>query len=70
MLYKLAELYGVSYEDLMEKAGYPVPGDSRSSDQRTKGALSQFGRLSRHEEETLLDYLAFIRSRDKGGEKS
>lgn len=70
MLYKLAELYGVPYEDLMERAGYPIPGASRSSDQAIGGTLSQFGRLSKHEEETLLDYLAFIRSHNKGGQKS
>jgi HTH-type transcriptional regulator, competence development regulator len=65
-LHKLAEFYAVPYDRLMEKAGYikrvekkATPGSGRSG----KLAASSLGSLSREEEEQLLQYLAFIRSR-------
>jgi len=64
MLYKLAELYGAPYEILMEKAGYPIPAVSPDSQTKTQ-VSSRFGRLSKGEEEALLDYLAFIRSQKR-----
>ncbi|HSR69237.1 MAG TPA: helix-turn-helix transcriptional regulator [Acidobacteriota bacterium] len=70
ILHKLAKVYGASYQALMEKAGYLMP--SRSADDkreggsgRRKGRLPTFAveELSEEEEEELLRYLAFIRSR-------
>lgn len=54
-LYKLAQIYGVSYETLMEKVGYPVP--------ESENNVKQFGDISRDEEMELLEYLKFMRNR-------
>jgi transcriptional regulator with XRE-family HTH domain len=63
-LFKLAELYGVSYENLMEKVGYPAP-KAASEVQKKESAvvLNRLGRLTEEEETELADYLAFIRNR-------
>jgi Predicted transcriptional regulators len=66
-LYKLAEFYGVKYEVLMEKVGYPVPQANSStltnSSQNT--VLNRLGEVSKEEEMELLEYLKFIRNRRK-----
>jgi transcriptional regulator with XRE-family HTH domain len=75
-LYKLSKWYKVPYEDLMRRAGYPVPETSEidSSEQQiasvgsgrrfhSSPTLASFDDLTREEEETLLEYLAFLRSR-------
>ena len=68
ILYALAELYGVSYEDLMERAGFVTPTRSRSSHQR-HGRIATFAdqNLTEEEEAELVQYLHFIRSRRKPG---
>ena len=64
-LHKLAETYGVSYELLMELAGFPVPGNSASSP-AVDSMAARIGPVSQEEEEALVEYLQFIRSRKKG----
>lgn len=66
-LYKLAELYGVKYEVLMEKVGYPVPQTNTSvrSRKSEETVLHRVGVISKEEEMELLEYLKFIRSRRK-----
>ena len=62
VLHRLAEVYGVPYEALMEKAGYLPPsedGDGR----RKRLAAFAIDDLTADEEEELLKYLAFLRSR-------
>ena len=59
ILYKLANLYEISYEHLMELTGYPVPGGG-SSESRL---AARIGPVTSEEEEHLLDYLAFLRAR-------
>ena len=62
MLHSLAEVYAVPYEALMEKAGYLV----RSKDgrgRRKRLAAFAIEDLTAEEEEELLKYLAFLRSR-------
>ena len=68
ILYALAELYGVSYEDLMERAGFVTPTKSRSSHQR-HGRIATFAdkNLTEEEEAELVQYLDFMRSRRKPG---
>ena len=67
ILHKLAGFYGITYEVLMEKAGYikREPVAERSG----RVAASSLGTISRDEETALLEYLSFIRSqkRKKGG---
>lgn len=64
-LYKLAELYGVPYEQLMEKAGYIVRRDPDVTPAKTLSgaALAAMSDLSPEEEHALMEYLAFLRSR-------
>jgi len=66
VLHKLADAFGVPYETLMEKAGYPVPGAAKRS-RASDGLFQRFGRLSQEEEDALLEYLTFIRSRNQKG---
>ena len=68
-LHKLAGCYLVPYETLMEKAGYITKEDAApqkvSNQRRGQAAPSSLGTLSRAEEEELLSYLAYIRSKQK-----
>ena len=64
-LYKLADLYQVTYEDLMERAGYPVPKTSQEPQSENLVIHNRLGKLSSDEEEELIDYLNFIRTRKK-----
>lgn len=62
VLHSLADVYAVPYEALMEKAGYLLPsgeGDAR----RARLAAFAIDDLTAEEEEELLKYLAFLRSR-------
>ncbi len=61
MLHKLAELYGVPYEALMERAGYPAP----QSGHAVSKVFHRLGHISEEEEEALLVYLSFLRSRTR-----
>jgi HTH-type transcriptional regulator, competence development regulator len=70
-LYKLAEAYGVSYEQLMEKAGF-IMRSEKNQQSVTKSlvgaALSTIEDLTPEEESALAEYLTFLRSRrGKGG---
>ena len=65
-LYKLADLYRVPYELLMELAGYPVPkAQSAESRLSVDAFAARIGTVTREEEEALVDYLQFIRSRKR-----
>lgn len=65
-LHKLARLYGVSYELLMEKVGYPVPKPDETVSPSGKTVLAaRVGTISREEEQELLEYLKFIRTRKR-----
>ena len=66
-LYKLAELYGVKYEILMEKVGYPVPNVNTTINSRKieSEIMHRIGHVTKEEEVELLEYLKFIRSRRK-----
>lgn len=63
-LHKLATFYGVSYEILMEKVGYPMP---QKEERLTKSGAASYriGEITEDEEVELLNYLKFIRSRKK-----
>lgn len=66
-LNKLSGIYGVSYELLMEKVGYPVP-KTQENDFSKMEAVSigyRVGELTDDEEMELLNYLKFMRSRNK-----
>ena len=63
-LYKLAELYRVPYELLMELAGYPVPNaEPAERGSSIDNFAARIGTVTLEEEEALVEYLQFIRSR-------
>ena len=62
VLHSLAEVYAVPYETLMERAGYLLPSESRGEHRRRLAAFA-IDDLTAEEEEELLKYLAFLRSR-------
>jgi HTH-type transcriptional regulator, competence development regulator len=68
MLHKLATLYGVPYESLMERAGYPASTPTAPA-QDAGRVFHRFGEITKEEEEQLLDYLGFLRSRSRRGRK-
>jgi transcriptional regulator with XRE-family HTH domain len=62
VLYSLAEVYGVPYDALMERAGYLLPSENGSG-RRTRLKAFAIDDLTAEEEQELLRYLAFLRSR-------
>lgn len=64
VLHSLAAVYSVPYESLMEKAGYLLPSESREGKRRSRLTAFAIDDLTAEEEEELLKYLAFIRSRN------
>ena len=64
ILHSLASVYGIPYEVLMEKAGYITAVTDRLSSEK-HGRIATFAgeNLSPEEEDELLNYLAFLRSR-------
>lgn len=65
VLRSLAEVYGVSYETLMEKAGYLLPETDKQNGRRRRLAVFAIDDLTAEEEEELLKYLAFLRFRNR-----
>lgn len=61
VLHSLADVYAVPYEALMEKAGYLLPANGGAG--RKRLAVFAIDDLTAEEEEELLKYLAFLRSR-------
>ena len=72
VLHSLAEVYGTSYPNLMERAGYISPSTTIQRNTAKKhGRILKHGRVSTYsienltaeEEAELLKYLAFIRTK-------
>ena len=63
VLHSLAAVYAVPYEALMEKAGYLLPSEGSQGSRRRRLAAFAIDDLTAEEEEELLKYLAFLRSR-------
>jgi transcriptional regulator with XRE-family HTH domain len=61
ILHKLSVVYEVPYTDLLELAGYPA-SDKLSEDQDNSFA-ARLGPVSEEEQDALLEYLSFLRSR-------
>ncbi|QLG13482.1 helix-turn-helix transcriptional regulator (plasmid) [Deinococcus sp. D7000] len=62
-LYKLAELYQVSYDHLMQTAGYIVEKQTDQHRSLAGAAMSTLQGLTPEEEEALAEYLTFLRFR-------
>jgi HTH-type transcriptional regulator, competence development regulator len=65
VLHSLAAVYAVPYEALMEKAGYLLPSQGKAGGRRQRLAAFAIDDLTAEEEEELLKYLAFLRSRKR-----
>jgi transcriptional regulator with XRE-family HTH domain len=63
VLHSLATIYAVPYEGLMERAGYPFLSEGSGIARRARLAVFSIDDLTAGEEEELLKYLAFRRSR-------
>ena len=64
VLYALSTALGVSYESLMERAGYIVPkADQQAGSKHGTAATFAVDNLTADEEGALLEYLEFLRSR-------
>ena len=63
VLHSLAEVYVVPYETRLEKAGYLLPSEGKNPGRRRRLAAFAIDDLTAEEEEELLKYLAFLRSR-------
>jgi HTH-type transcriptional regulator, competence development regulator len=72
ILHALAELYAVSYENLMERAGFVAPTRSRATALQRHGRVATFAdhNLTDEEEAELVKFLGYLRSRKKPGGQS
>jgi HTH-type transcriptional regulator, competence development regulator len=70
ILHALAELYAISFENLMDMAGY-ISGTKRTDTER-HGRIATFAEhnLSAEEETEMLQCLQLMRARKKPGDKS
>ena len=66
LLGKLADLYHVDYLMLLDLAGYPVPRVQTAPSSRFS---VQLGSTSDEEQEALVEYLDFLRSKRKRGDR-
>lgn len=71
ILHALAELYGIDTLKLMEMAGYITSSVTRGADER-HGRVATFSEhnLTPDEEQALVEYLQFIRSRKRPNDKT
>ncbi len=66
ILFGLSEVYGVTYESLMERAGYiGHRKEKKDGEKHGRAATFSVDNLTHEEEEVLLEYLTFIRQRKK-----
>jgi transcriptional regulator with XRE-family HTH domain len=64
VLHSLSGVYTVPYEVLMERAGYLLPPEGDVGGANRRLAAFSIDDLTAEEEEELLKYLAFLRSRN------
>ena len=62
VLYKLSQLYQISYAEVLRLVGYPIP-DETTLDSSASRLAARTGPITQDEEEALVDYLEFLRSR-------
>ena len=61
VLYKLSELYGISYAAVMQEAGYPLPQNIKTDDSNAR-LTARIGKTTPEEEDAIVEYLRFLRS--------
>jgi HTH-type transcriptional regulator, competence development regulator len=62
ILRKLSDLYGVSYINVLDLAGYPIP-ESSNFDTSLTDVAARLGPVTPEEADELADYLKFLRSK-------
>lgn len=62
VLHKLSEFYEVPYASVMEVAGYPLPQNVNAGDAPDR-LVARIGKTTPEEEDAIVEYLRFIRSR-------
>ncbi|GIK49905.1 MAG: hypothetical protein BroJett013_26020 [Alphaproteobacteria bacterium] len=69
VLHALADLYEISFESLMEMAGYLMPSQKQGE---RHGRVATFAEhnLTAEEEQELMQYLEFMRGRKRPGDKA
>ena len=70
VLHKLAGLFGIDYSTTMRLAGYPVPVAPAASPGGEDSLAARLGPVTDDEAGRLEEYLAFLRSRQKGGRRT
>jgi transcriptional regulator with XRE-family HTH domain len=67
ILYELAQVYGVSYRELLVRAGHRVPEEQVAPAQQAVAGLPlhAFAELDEEDRQTLIEYAAFLRQRRK-----
>lgn len=72
VLHALAELYAISFEGLMDKAGYLTSPTTQREENERHGRAATFAEhnLTTEEESELIQYLQFIRNRKLPGDKT
>jgi transcriptional regulator with XRE-family HTH domain len=67
ILYELAQVYGVSYRELLVRAGHRVPEAQVPPEQQAVAGLPlhAFAELDEEDRQTLIEYAAFLRQRRK-----
>lgn len=71
ILHALADLYAISFEKLMEMAGYLTSPTTRADTER-HGRIATFAEhnLTAEEEAEMMQFLQFMRSRKRPGDKT
>jgi len=72
VLHSLSEIYSISYEQLMQLAGYITTASKPRDDKERHGRLPTFAEhnLTSAEEAELMQYLQFMRNRNVHGDKT
>jgi transcriptional regulator with XRE-family HTH domain len=68
ILYELAQVYGISYRELLIRAGHRVPDEDVAAEHRVIPdlPLSAFEGLDAEDRAALIEYAAFLRQRKSG----
>lgn len=68
ILYELAQVYGISYRELLIRAGHRVPEDDVPAERRAIAdlPLHAFEGLDADDRQALIEYAAFLKQRKKG----
>ncbi len=65
ILYVLANVYGASYGDLMQLAGFIVPNTNQRAVRHQNSVSFNAMALTEDEEEKVLDFVEFLRSKKR-----